>query len=175
MAKQVIVVRRDLNMPIGKACAQSAHSAMGTFFNIMKSNVKDLGDNVVYSLTVSKNSAMYNYIEGAFTKAVVYVDSLEDLLDIQRKCDEKKLLNCLITDKGLTVFDGKPTVTCLSVGPLNDDEFDGITSHLKLYVDGKDEKIRSYEKLLRRIKQEKNFDNIKKIIVEYETKRGVVI
>ena len=40
MSKQVIVMRRDLNMPIGKACAQAAHSAMGPFFNMMKQSYK---------------------------------------------------------------------------------------------------------------------------------------
>jgi peptidyl-tRNA hydrolase len=35
MIKQVIVVRKDLNMRLGKACAQAAHASMKVFFDRM--------------------------------------------------------------------------------------------------------------------------------------------
>jgi len=43
-----------------------------------------------------------------------------------------------------------------------------------LYKDEKANKLRSYEKLLRRVKQEKNPENIKKIISDYENEKGVI-
>ena len=45
---------------------------------------------------------------------------------------ESKLPCSLITDAGLTEFNGVPTNTCIAIGPWDPAEIDKITGHLKL-------------------------------------------
>jgi PTH2 family peptidyl-tRNA hydrolase len=76
--------------------------------------------------------ALQEWIEGAFTKVCVSVDSEQQLLDIVVKATAAGVLNALITDSGLTEFGGVPTVTCAAIGPDYPDKLDPITGHLKL-------------------------------------------
>jgi peptidyl-tRNA hydrolase, PTH2 family len=66
--KQVIVIRKDLNMRKGKACSQAAHVSMRCFFDIMKKN------NDEYSFKID-SPAVHNWINGLFTKITVSVNS----------------------------------------------------------------------------------------------------
>src|SRR5271165_5755766 len=62
--KQVIVVRKDLNMRKGKIAAQVAHAAMKF---LVDNNEAERGDEVIIKLTPSE--AMW--LTGSFTKVVV--------------------------------------------------------------------------------------------------------
>lgn len=124
--KQVIVVRKDLNMRKGKLAAQVAHASMGvlTFF------LREHGDGLL--ALIPKSSPMYAWLKGSFVKVVVACNSEQELFEIQAKCVQSKLLHRLITDAGLTEFHGVPTNTCIAVGPDEDEKIDQITGHLKL-------------------------------------------
>jgi len=177
-SKQVIVVRKDIDMTPGKMGGQCAHAAMGVFFNWMKQFTTDypLIDNEFireYRISVYSGSPEFDYIEGAFTKAVVEVADEEELLAVYEKACDLGYLTSIITDAAKTEFK-EPTTTCICIGPISDEQAEGLTSHLKLYKDEKANKLRSYEKLLRRVKQEKNPENIKKIISDYENEKGVI-
>ena len=125
MIKQVIVMRKDLNMRKGKMIAQGAHASMKVFF-----------DRIEYLDTSMKVNGitpqMLEWINGIFTKVVVSVKSEEELLDIQKQANEKGLPNALIKDVGKTEFNGIPTYTCLAIGPDEAEEIDKITGELKL-------------------------------------------
>ena len=57
----------------------------------------------------------------------------EELMEIWEKVgDYQDLESALVTDAGLTEFDGVATRTCLSIGPDYNDIIDEITGHLKL-------------------------------------------
>lgn len=183
--KQVIVVRKDLNMSSGKTAAQVAHASMGVFFDWMKENTHDTiiqGEHFLreYSLRVSNVTPQYEWIENSFTKVVLGVDSLDELLSIDTLVKDRGLLSCLITDNGLTEFSG-PTITCLAIGPLWDHEFDNITTHLKLLKDTSKEELSSYKKLLAQLNAEVNrlkkqgieVDAIQSIITKFTTKHGL--
>jgi PTH2 family peptidyl-tRNA hydrolase len=62
-----------------------------------------------------------------------YVETEEELLEVYNKAKEKGMISCLITDKGLTEFNGVPTITCCAIGPAWSDELDEITGNLKLF------------------------------------------
>ena len=64
-------------------------------------------------------------------KVVVYVDSLDDLIKLKNKADSLSIVNALITDAGLTQIPPN-TITCLGLGPDDDDLIDKITRDLKL-------------------------------------------
>lgn len=127
-SKQVIVMRKDLNMRKGKMVAQGAHASMAAILKIMKFIPKDNA----MSLNLGNNTALEDWIQGRFTKICVSVDSEKELLEVFNKAQEAKLTCALITDAGATEFNGVPTKTCCAIGPVWDDEVDKITGHLKL-------------------------------------------
>ena len=127
--KQVLVVRKDLNMRKGKIAAQSAHASMKA--------ILAEGD-VVHKLYHSeyviplRRPELLEWLAGRFTKVCVSVDSEQELLDVYQQAKDAGLICSLITDAGLTEFNGVPTNTVVAVGPAYPDDVNKITGHLKL-------------------------------------------
>ena len=110
--KQVIAVRRDIKLQKGKMAAQVAHAS-------------------VEAILRSKPEIVRKWRSQGMKKVVVYVDTLEDLIKLKNKADSLSIVNALITDAGLTQIPPN-TVTCLGLGPDDDDLIDKITRDLKL-------------------------------------------
>ncbi len=110
--KQVILVRKDLEMLKGKMSSQVGHASVDAVLKSAKIKV-DLW----------KKEGMKEIILG--------VDSEEELISFQKKANKEKLVNSLIRDAGKTFFK-KSTLTCLAIGPDQDKKIDKITSKLKL-------------------------------------------
>ena len=133
--KQVIVIRKDLNMRRGKQISQACHASMKVFLDLYTKGYsfdEHLGEINKYTFYYEKNKEWDNWLNGLFTKIVVSCDSEEELLELYQKAKDKKLPCSLITDAGLTEFNGVPTKTCIAIGPSNPDQIDEITKHLKL-------------------------------------------
>lgn len=126
-AKQVIVIRKDLNMRKGKMVAQGSHASLGAVLMIQK----DQFDN-------SPNTRQYDHdpflewINGTFTKICVGVNSETELMQVYKDAIQAGLPVKLITDAGHTEFHGQPTRTCLAIGPAWSVEIDKITGGLTL-------------------------------------------
>lgn len=137
--KMVIVMRKDLKVPKGKAVAQGAHAAVGAVIQALYGFRLEENDFRLdaYAYKVKKDayvdSATRDWLTGEFTKITVAVDSLEALEEIEKKALNIGLNVCKITDNGHTCFDGVPTVTCLAIGPCYSSEVDPITKDLKLF------------------------------------------
>jgi len=127
--KQVIVVRKDLKMRRGKECAQASHASMAVITNLMKRNPD--GDLVIQWRDL--NGPLEEWLEGAFAKITVQVNSEKELFDLYIDAKKKGILCSLIQDAGRTEFNGVPTYTCVAIGPDYSDKIDEITGHLKLY------------------------------------------
>lgn len=128
--KQVIIIRKDLNMRKGKMIAQGSHASMAVVLNeIYKQRNEDI---VEVQGSWEKGNPFHSWLSGSFTKICVSVNSLEELLEIKKKADEAGLPNALIIDAGFTEFNGVPTETCMAIGPANADDIDLITGNLKL-------------------------------------------
>lgn len=134
MVKQVLVVRKDLNMRKGKIGAQCAHAAMKVFFDRKSINTrKDRGGEVVgYELKVQLTEDMHQWVTGIFTKICVYVNSEEELLALKAKADALHLPTALVEDNGLTEFHGQLTKTVLAIGPADSSLIDTVTGYLPL-------------------------------------------
>ena len=117
--KQVIVVRKDLKMRRGKEIAQSCHASISFLTRKLQFSKKF-------------TAAESEWINNGFTKICLYVNSEQELLDIHAKALAANLESHLITDSGLTEFNGVPTKTCLAIGPDLASEIDKITGNLKL-------------------------------------------
>ena len=134
MIKQVLVVRKDLNMRKGKAIAQGAHAAMKVFFDkksIHTRSNKD-GEHIGYKLSIPLTDEMFEWVTGIFTKICVYVNSEDELLALKAKAEEAKLPCALVEDNGLTEFHGQLTKTVLAIGPAEASLIDPITGELPL-------------------------------------------
>ncbi len=133
--KQVIIVRKDLNMRKGKMVAQGSHASLKAILDIghMRCEYEvELGDSGNRFEIPINSSALQQWLEGRFTKVCVSVDSEEELLELYNKAKEAGLLCSLITDAGLTEFNNVPTITCAAIGPAFPEDVDPITGHLKL-------------------------------------------
>lgn len=137
LPKQVIVIRKDLNMPAGKLAAQVSHASFGVFSKNFK--LEQLNENQEsITITFDKNNkfdqAAKIWLSERFTKVIVYVKSEKALLDVYEKANLKGIPNCLIEDAGFTIFN-EPTKTCLGIGPCYQDDLIGITDKLQLFKD----------------------------------------
>lgn len=126
--KQVIILRKDLNMRKGKMVAQGAHASMKAILDIgWNRNL----DESVYVIPLIRPE-LEEWLTGRFTKVCVSVDSESEIIELYNQAKEAKLLCSIITDAGLTEFNGIPTITAVAIGPAYPKDVDPITSHLKL-------------------------------------------
>ena len=129
--KQIIVIRKDLNMRKGKMCAQSAHASMKVFLD-RKINLESFLYTLSNNLLIELNEPMKLWINGNFKKIVVSVNSEKELLDLSYRSIEREIPYSLIYDNGLTEFDGIETLTCGAFGPYWSEELNELTGHLRL-------------------------------------------
>jgi peptidyl-tRNA hydrolase, PTH2 family len=113
--KQVIVVRRDLRMGIGKTAAQVAHAAV-------------LGA----ERTKQFNPAWFQrWFESGQAKVVVKVQTIEELSALRKVAETQSLIVVQVEDRGLTQIPAG-TITCIGIGPAPTELIDRVTSRLKL-------------------------------------------
>lgn len=130
LAKQVIVMRKDLNMRKGKMVAQGAHASLAAI--LKQGHYSNLDtDNPSFDIEL-KDTYLREWLEDKFTKICVYVESETELIAVMHEAEIAGLPCALITDAGLTEFNGVATITCCAVGPAKEEDVDKITGHLKL-------------------------------------------
>jgi len=113
--KQVIAVRRDLDMGKGKIAVQVAHAAVSAAEEARR-----------------KASHWWEaWLQEGQCKVAVRADSEEEILLLHRKARELRLPCALITDRGLTQVE-PGTVTCLGIGPAPSSVIDTLTGNLSL-------------------------------------------
>lgn len=124
--KQVIVMRKDLNMRKGKMIAQGSHASMACMTRLMYPVLGGL------SIKLDEYEEMTEWLGNSYAKVCVSVNSEEELDKIYSDAKEAGLNVQLIEDSGRTEFAGQTTKTCLCIGPHEVSRIDAITSHLKL-------------------------------------------
>ena len=123
--KQVIVMRKDLNLSKGRLVTQGAHASIAFLTDLIKKyNQLQLTDS-----QLKLNEAQKEWIYGTFYKVCLSVDSENELLDIGHKAVMLGLSVKYIEET--TGFD-EPTFTCLAIGPDYSSKIDPVTKHLKL-------------------------------------------
>lgn len=127
--KQVIVMRKDLNMRKGKMIAQGSHASMLFLVHKLKS-AQDFGGNFEYlELSGEEEHWLFN---GRFYKICVGANSEEELLELLAAAETAGLTVKKVVDAGFTEFNGVPTFTCIAIGPDKASRIDPITGHLTL-------------------------------------------
>ncbi len=128
--KQVLVIRKDLDMDAGKLGAQTAHA----------SHLALLGDfrpaegvAPQETLTVVLTGAAALWLQADFPKMTLEVHSEEELLAIHAQALAAGLPCGLVVDNGWTVFKNQKTPTVVAIGPADAAAINLITGHLRKY------------------------------------------
>ena len=136
ISKQVIVMRKEFLIDgkkvtprKGKFCVQACHASLAAILNFAD---KSTHGEIRILFENDETDALQDWINGMFTKITVSVNSEAELVEIYNKAKEKGLLCSLITDAGLTEFNGVPTLTAVAIGPNWDFDINPITGHLPL-------------------------------------------
>lgn len=112
MYKQVIVIRSDLEMSIGKTAAQCSHAA-------------------VSSLDVASKKIISAWKKEGQKKVVVRARNEKELFELKAKCGHHKIPCSLVIDAGLTeLIPG--TATALAIGPDKEEKVNKISGSLPL-------------------------------------------
>jgi PTH2 family peptidyl-tRNA hydrolase len=110
--KQVILVRNDLKLPKGKLAVQVAHASVEA---VLKSRKE----------TVSK------WHNSGAKKVALKIADKKELFAFKQMAEEAGLTTAVITDAGKTVI-APGTVTCMAIGPDEEEIIDKISGKLKL-------------------------------------------
>ncbi len=110
--KQVILVRMDLKLPKGKMAAQVGHACVEAVLRSDKSMVKE-------------------WRSEGMMKIVVKVKDEKELYKYKQAAEDEGLKTAVITDAGKTVV-SPGTVTCMAIGPDEDEKLDLVTGELKI-------------------------------------------
>ncbi len=113
--KQVIVVRADLKMSVGKTAAQASHAAVLA----------------VETTRTKRPEWVKEWFESGQKKVVLKVNSEAELRQIVERCAVKGLPCEVVEDAGLTELP-PGTVTAVGIGPAPEEEIDKVTGHLLL-------------------------------------------
>jgi len=112
MYKQMIVIRKDLKMSVGKTIAQACHASLGAYKKVKKPKTQR------WNLDGQK-------------KVVLELNSKRQLLNLYNRVKRKKIPCFLVEDAGLTELE-PGTITALGIGPVDEKEINKITGSMKL-------------------------------------------
>lgn len=110
--KQIIIMRADLPISCGKIAAQACHASLGSYKRADERKIK-------------------KWEQEGGKKVVLKVKGLEELYQYYELVKATDLACFLVTDAGHTELP-ESTVTCLGIGPDDDEKIDRITQDLKL-------------------------------------------
>lgn len=130
-------------MRTGKLASQCAHSSMKALLNAAERQREDWAEQFdaeplvetgtkEITFEYDKGSAWDEWLNGAFTKICVYVESEAALDEVFQKAARAGLPVALIVDSGKTEFHGIPTKTVCAIGPAWSEDIDLITGGLPL-------------------------------------------
>lgn len=113
--KQVIAVRTDLGMSKGKIAAQVAHGSL----------------TAAERTRAQKQDIFRSWFREGQKKVVVKVDSEEEILRLQKEAINRRLIQAVIQDAGMTELP-PGTMTVIGIGPDISEVIDEVTGDLKL-------------------------------------------
>jgi PTH2 family peptidyl-tRNA hydrolase len=133
--KQIIVVRKDLNMRKGKIASQCCHASMAFLTKKLRPFYLFPNPPLAFQTdfyTKNQTEEINHWLQNSFKKIVCYVNSEEELVELHQKALDAGLISHLIEDNGATEFNGVKTKTAIAIGPHFDERFEEVTSHLPL-------------------------------------------
>jgi len=141
--KQVIIIRKDLNMRKGKMVAQGAHASIAVIFNYMFPNYQSSEMSIKNGFLEphkfciklpdgETGDNMKTWMTGIFKKIVVGAENLQEMVDAYQEAKKQGIPCSIIEDAGLTEFGGQVTITAVAIGPDDPEKIDKITGKFSL-------------------------------------------
>lgn len=143
--KQLILIRKDLGMSPGKACAQVSHASMAFLTNMIRNNSVQLcSEDYTANFVIDKN-VYEQWINGIFTKIVCEAKNKNQImkavtiaqeLGLKENEDYFLIKDCCLTDLEPEETDEQGvgrTLTCIGFRPLPDDIAHKISKKYQLY------------------------------------------
>ncbi len=152
MYKQIIIVRKDLNMSPGKLAAQVSHASMAFLSTAVKQNALPMLDSEMkptgkYSVMFEIDASIYEqWFQGTFTKLVLQARNRSNLMKVTEMAQELGMTEgedyFLIKDNCYTELtpeevgeDGVGrTLTCIGFRPMDAEVIDQIGKKYHLYT-----------------------------------------
>jgi PTH2 family peptidyl-tRNA hydrolase len=123
--KQVIVVRKDLNLRKTELASQVATASMGF---LLENNESERND--IINVKLSNEEVLW--LNGSFEKLIVGVDSEEDLRDLMFKAEMEGIGVYPVHGKiKRGPSDDDMTIMCAALGPDDSKVINHVTGHLK--------------------------------------------
>ena len=139
MYKQLIVVRKDLDMSAGKLAAQVAHASMAFLANQIKEKANVVTGEVSLKLD---QPILSNWFFNDYTKVILQAKNKTNLLKIQEMCRALGLYRdrdyFLIYDRCYTELqpeENGQTLTCIGFKPMEYSILEPISKKYHIYVD----------------------------------------
>jgi PTH2 family peptidyl-tRNA hydrolase len=126
--KQVILIRKDLNMRRGKEVAQGSHASMAFLVEQLRGT-----GNAAGAFAVSLSALERTWIGAGTAKVCLRVNSEAELIEHHERALEAGLTSHLVRDSGRTEFGGVATLTACAIGPDEAARIDEITGDLTPY------------------------------------------
>lgn len=125
--KQVLVLRKDLNMRKGKMVAQGAHATQLAAYP--SPTAEDVARGYMIVPLTEHNTP---WLRDNFKKICCSAKDEAELLALYERAKALGIPCSLITDSGLTEFHGVATNTAVAVGPAHEDIVNLVTAGLPL-------------------------------------------
>lgn len=148
MYKQIIIVRKDLQMSIGKICSQVSHASMAFLTNEIRNEwsknttyFKGNEYKTYYSVELTFDKDLFEqWIDGEFTKCVLKAKNKSQLLKAKTLAEEMGMTEneeffCIYDNchTELTPEDNGRTLTCIGFKPMDSEVIDKIGKKYQLY------------------------------------------
>ena len=148
MYKQIIIVRKDLQMSIGKICSQVSHASMAFLTNEIRNEwsknttyFKGNEYKTYYSVELTFDKDLFEqWIDGEFTKCVLKAKNKSQLLKAKTLAEEMGMTEnedffCIYDNchTELTPEDNGRTLTCIGFKPMDNEVIDKIGRKYQLY------------------------------------------
>lgn len=138
MYKQILIVRKDLNMSIGKICSQVSHGSMAFLSWFIRDNA-DLDGHVDGWID---EDILHNWIEEKFTKCVLQAKNKNQLLKAKTMAEEMGMKEgedffCIYDDCRTEIQaeeENGTTLTVIGFRPMDSEVIDKIGKKYHLYM-----------------------------------------
>ncbi len=114
--KQVILIRKDLNMGAGKIAAQASHASILGYLEV----------NRLYPAIAEK------WLSEGQTKIVLRIADEKEADGVKKKLRDAKIPFKTVKDAGQTQV-APGTETAIGIGPYYEKDIDGITGKMRLF------------------------------------------
>ena len=118
------MVDNSLKMRTGKICSQVGHACMMFL-------VTDDPRESEFSKSMLDQD-FEAWMEGGMKKCILRAESSDELNKVEQQARDAGLHVRSVIDAGLTTFGGRPTKTCVAIGPSDSNVIDSVTGKLKL-------------------------------------------